>query len=94
MKITGIIWLEDIVEKLLWKHNVKQHEVVEVLRNKPKFRFVEKGHRQGEHVYSVSGQTNAGRYVVVFFVRKSNNKALIVSARDMSKTERRLYERK
>jgi len=41
LEITGIIWLEDIVEKLAWKHNVMESEVVEVLKNKPKFRFVE-----------------------------------------------------
>jgi energy-converting hydrogenase A subunit M len=48
VKITGIIWLEDIVEKLAWKHNVQQHEVVAVLQRRPKFRLVEKGHREGE----------------------------------------------
>ena len=47
MKITDVIWLEDIVEKLARKHNVKQHEVIEVLKNRPQFRFVEKGHRKG-----------------------------------------------
>lgn len=36
MEITGIIWLEDIVEKLAWKHNIMEHEVVEALKNKPK----------------------------------------------------------
>jgi uncharacterized DUF497 family protein len=94
LKISGIIWLEDIIEKLVWKHNVKQHEVIEVLRNNPQFRLVEKGHRKGEHVYSASGRTDAGRYVTVFFVYKSNRHALIVSARDMTGAERRLYERK
>lgn len=94
MKITGIIWLEDIVEKLAWKHNVQQHEVIEVLRNEPLFRFIEKGHRKGENVYSASSQTDAGRYLVVFFVYKRNQKALIVSARDMTRAERRIYERK
>ncbi len=94
MKITGIIWLEDIVEKLAWKHNVKQYEVIEVFQNKPRFRFVEKGHRRGENVYSASGQTDVGRYMVVFFVYKNNKQALIVSARDMTRTERRSYERK
>ena len=94
MNITGIIWLEDIVEKLAWKHHVEQHEVVEVLQRSPKFRLVETGHREGENVYSASGQTDAGRYLVVFFVYKRNKQALIVSARDMSRAERRLYERK
>ena len=33
MEISRIIWLEDIVEKLLWKHNVEEIEVIEVLEN-------------------------------------------------------------
>jgi hypothetical protein len=51
VKITGIIWLEDIVEELWHKHGVDQHEVKEVFRNAPYFRFVEKGNREGENVY-------------------------------------------
>ena len=92
MKITDVIWLEDIVKKLARKHNVKQHKVIEVLKNRPQFRFVEKGHRKGEDVYAALGQTNSGRYMAVFFVYKASNQALIVSTRDMTKSERKKYE--
>jgi len=37
-KIEGLIWLEEIIEKLLRKHRVIQTEVKEVLRNSPHFR--------------------------------------------------------
>ena len=94
MKISGIIWLEEIVQKLIWKHSVSQNEVYEIFENKPKFRFVEKGHRAGENVYSVLGQTDAGRYLAVFFVYKKSGEALILSARSMSKSQRKLYEKK
>jgi len=94
LRIREIIWLEDIVEKLERKHNVRQNEVIEVLENKPKFRFVEKGHQRGENVYAALGQTYEGRYLIVFFVYKRNGRALIISARDMSNLERRLYEQK
>jgi uncharacterized DUF497 family protein len=40
------------------------------------------------------GRTEAGRYLAVVFIRKKNNHALIVSARDMVKKERKQYERK
>lgn len=40
MKITGIIWLEEIIEKLERKHSVEQQEVREVLANSPQFRFL------------------------------------------------------
>lgn len=94
MRIREIIWLEDIVEKLERKHKVNQYEVIEVLENRPKFRFVEKGHHKGENVYAAVGQTYEGRYLIVFFVYKRNGRALIISARDMSNSERRLYEQK
>lgn len=35
-----------------------------------------------------------GRYLSVFFVRKLGNKALIVTARDMNKNERKRYGKK
>jgi hypothetical protein len=94
LKITEIVWLEDIFEKLERKHNVRQNEVIEVLENKPKFRFVEKGHHKGKNVYAALGQTYEGRYLIVFFVYKRNGQTLIISARNMTNAERRHYEQK
>ncbi len=51
MRVEEIIWLDKIIDKLAVKHRVDTNEVEEVLGNKPKFRFVEKGERQGENVY-------------------------------------------
>lgn len=94
MKITGIIWLEDIVEKIARKHNVRDYEIVEVLQENPYVRFVEKGYQRDEDIYAALGRTNSGRYLIIFFIYKTDKNALIVSARDMTKTERRKYERK
>jgi hypothetical protein len=93
LRITGIIWLEDIVEKLEQKHGVRRFEAREVLAGRVWFHFVEKGHRPGENVYAALGQSEAGRYLIVFFVYKKDQQALILSARDMTQTERRTYER-
>jgi hypothetical protein len=93
MYIDDFIWLPDVVEKLAVKHSVTQDEVEEVFFDRPRYRFVESGHRPGEDVYSAMGQTDAGRYLVAFFIHKSANTALILSARDMDKKERRYYER-
>jgi uncharacterized DUF497 family protein len=92
LKIHGIIWLEEIVEKLEQKHSVFQQEVVELFSLTPHYRYVEKGHQANENVYSALGRTEPGRYLIVFFVLKSNRKALVVSARDMSVHERKRYE--
>jgi len=94
LKITGFIWLEEIIEKLEQKHHVKQKEVREVFANLPNFRFVEKGHLFGENVYATLGHTDGGRYLTTFFVRKKDGRALILSARDMTRAERRRYEKK
>jgi uncharacterized protein len=94
MYIDDFIWLPSILDKVEIKHQVSQDEVEEVFFNTPRYRFVELGHQRGEDVYSASGQTEAGRYLIVFFIHKSSNTALILSARDMDKKERKRYERK
>ncbi|MFB0535123.1 MAG: BrnT family toxin [Anaerolineae bacterium] len=94
MRIEGIIWLRDVVDKLISKHYVETPEVEEVLNSKPKIRFIEKGDREGEDVYLALGQTDAGRYLAVLFIYKKTREALILSARDMAIKERRRYGRK
>ena len=94
MNIEGVIWLRTIVDKLAFKHHVEKDEVEEVFGGKPKFRFVEKGEREGEDVYMALGQTGAGRYLTVLFIYKKTKEALILSARDMADKERKMYGRK
>ena len=91
MRITGFIWLDEIVEKLASKHRMLQHEVEELFSGSPKFRFVENGHREGEDVYAALGQTDAGRYVVTFFIHKADGRVLPISAREMTPAERKRY---
>lgn len=91
MKVVGFIWLENVVEKIEVKHNVLPEEVEEVFAGKPKIKKMNKGRFRGEDVYRALGQTETGRYLVVFFIHKLSNEALILSARDMDKKERRNY---
>ena len=93
MNIRGIVWLQKIVDKLEWKHQVSQYEVEQVFLNKPQYRFLEQGRIDGENVYSVYGRTDAGRYMTVIFILKLGYRALIISARDMDRKERRQYGR-
>ncbi len=94
MKIEGVTWLRDVVDKLAIKHHVQTDEVEEVFNNRPEFRFMEKGERVGEDVYLALGQTDAGRYLSVLFIYKETKEALVLSARDMARKERRLYGKK
>jgi len=69
-------------------------EVEEIFDNAPHFDFVAKGHVVGENVYWALGQTDAGRYLTVFFIYKTSGTAMPISARDMNRKERKRYEKK
>ena len=77
--------LDFFIEKLWRKHRVRTEEVEEVLYGSPKIRFIEKGDVKGEDVYAAMGRSRAGRYLMVFFINKTDNSALIISARDMTR---------
>ncbi len=95
MKIDLIVCPDTIEYKLESKHNVTAREARQVLLNNPRIRFAEKGHTKGNDVYGAFGQTFAGRYLSVFFVYKPGMAtAIIISARDMSKKERKTYGKK
>jgi uncharacterized DUF497 family protein len=57
-------------------------------------RFIENGERKGEDVYAAYGQTDSGRYLMVIFIYKKTYEALVLTARDMTQTEKRLYARR
>jgi len=94
MKIVECLWGEQFVEKLERKQQVSTDEVEEVFRNLPRFDFVTKGHVAGEDVYWALGQTDAGRYLTIFFIYKRGGKAMPISARDMNTKERKRYGKK
>lgn len=94
MRIRGYIWREDVIDKLWWKHHVSVEEVEEIFVSRPRVEKIEKGRYQGEDVYAALGQTEAGRYLTVIFIYKLDRRALINTARDMTRRERKRYGRK
>jgi uncharacterized DUF497 family protein len=93
VKIKSLIWLPEVIEKLEAKHSVTVGEVEEVFELGPVYRRGPRGRRRGEHLYMAYGQTEAGRYLFIVFIYKLNRRALILSARDMTDKERRLYRK-
>lgn len=93
MKIAEIIWLDTIAEKLEVKHGVSIYEVEYVLKGEHLCRFIERGNVNGENIYSASGRTADGRFLIVFFILKKGGKLLPISAREMDQAERKLYGR-
>lgn len=74
MKIKGIIWTRDVVDKILFKHGVRPEEVEEVLQRHSKIRRLERGRRKGEDVYVALGRSEEGRYLAVLFIYKKTSK--------------------
>jgi uncharacterized DUF497 family protein len=94
MKITGTIWLREVVDKLAWKHQVSTEEVEEALATARRFRFIEIGDVAVEDLYATMSRTAAGCYLIIYFVYKTTKEALIISAREMTRKEKRTYAKK
>jgi len=94
MEILGILWSDDVIDKLARLHTVADDEVEEVFLNAPDFRHAAKGDRPGEDLYYALGQTDAGRYLFVVFIYKRSRRALIVTAREMTEHEKGGYRRR
>ena len=92
MRLNEVIWKDYYVDKIEVKHGILTDEVEEVLFGKPHVRRAQRGHVKGEDLYAAYGQTDAGRYLIVFFIRKGTA-ALPISARDMTYSEERYYDR-
>jgi uncharacterized DUF497 family protein len=93
INIRNIIWIDEVIEKIYWKHQVLTDEVEEVFSRKPLIFFRERGRKnKKENVYVALGTTESGRYLFVLFILKLSKEALILSARDMTRMERKYYE--
>ncbi|NET59133.1 MAG: BrnT family toxin [Symploca sp. SIO2E6] len=93
MQLYEVIWKEQFVEKIVTKHSVTTDEVEQALFSYPHIRKAQRGRIKGENLYAAYGQTDTGRYLIIFFIRKHQTSALPISARDMTQSERRYYER-
>lgn len=94
MVIDWILWIPEYEDKIAVKHGVDRTEVAEILYGQPSVQRVGKGKIKGEDLYMGLGQTYEGRYLTIFFILKSDNVAMPVSARDMTRVERRQYGRR
>src|SRR5436853_3265337 len=94
MMFRWTIWKEQFCEKLDRKHGVSIEDVEQVRAGGAHCRKAEKGRVRGEDIYAAYGRTASGRYLIVFFVFKKPDGALPISARDMTRAERKYYEKK
>lgn len=90
--VKGFDWDGANEDKNWDKHKVRNRETEEIFFNKPLIVNFDKQHSKKEIRFQVLGRTNENRELfVVFTVR--DNKIRVISARDMSKKERRVYEK-
>ena len=85
-------WDKGNIEKNWLKHGVSNKEIEEVFSNKPLLVSKDIKHSEIEERYQALGKTDSERLIFLSFMVR-NNKVRIISARDMSKKEEKIYEK-
>jgi uncharacterized protein len=86
----GFQWDEGNLEKIRLRHRVTKEECEEVLLRHSFYAEVNETHSTDEPRYCVMGRTAARRYLYITLTLRGNL-IRVVSARDMSRRERRMY---
>jgi uncharacterized DUF497 family protein len=90
---TGFEWDDGNAEKNWVLHEVSRTEAEEVFFNRPVLVAPDAKHSVGEVRYAALGKTNGERRLTIVFTLRGTTLVRVISARDMSKRERRIYER-
>lgn len=90
-RLEGFDWDEgNVGKKNKLKHNVEQRECEEVFYDPEVVIFDDEVHSGQEKRYGALGMTHERRAVTIFFTIR-DSRIRIISARDQSKKERKLY---
>ena len=88
--VEGFDWDAGNIDKNRDRHRVSNGECEEPFFNQPLLVAEDVKHSQREQRLYALGQTNAGRRLFIVFTIRGNN-IRIISARDMSRKERKIY---
>lgn len=92
-KVTGFDWDAGNVHKNAQKHQVNQMEAESVFFNEPLLIMNDAKHSQVETRFHALGVTDNGRLLhIAFTLRVNQSKIRVISARDMHRKERSVYE--
>ena len=86
----GFEWDEANVEKNWRTHGVSPGEAEQVFFNKPLVVSDDPKHSQEEQRHYALGRTDQGRLLFIAFTVRNDN-IRVISARDMSRKERKIY---
>lgn len=91
-KIADFDWDEGNARKNE-KHGVSTAESEQVFFNEPLLLLADGKHSQAEQRFHALGKTDEGRTLhITFTLRNSGQRIRVISARDMHKKERTIYE--
>jgi len=91
-KITEFDWDEGNVRKND-KHGVSMAEAEQIFFNNPLLLIADAKHSQGEPRLHALGKTDEGRTLhITFTLRNAGEHIRVISARDMHRKERTIYE--
>jgi len=91
--INGFDWDAGNERKSADKHGVSMSEAEQVFFNQPLLLLEDTAHSAHEQRLHALGVDDEGRYIhITFTIRLKGKKIRVVSARDMHRKERRVYE--
>lgn len=91
--IVGFDWDEGNARKSSEKHDVSQPESEQIFFNTPLLMLADEKHSQAEARYHALGNSDAGRLLhITFTLRVDGTLIRVISARDMHRKERKVYE--
>lgn len=93
VKVTGFDWDEGNARKNAEKHGVSQAEAEAIFFNEPLLVLEDSKHSQAEARFHALGETDDERLLhITFTLRKNGTLIRVISARDMHRKERGVYE--
>ena len=91
--VSGFEWDAGNKRKIADKHGVSQGEAEQVFFNQPLLVLEDDRHSLVEPRFHALGRTNQGRPLhIAFTLRRQNTLIRVISARDMRRKERAVYE--
>ncbi|WP_100638784.1 BrnT family toxin [Marinobacter salexigens] len=92
-QVTGFDWDEGNSRKNAEKHRVNQSEAEEIFFNEPLLVLEDSRHSQAEARFHALGETDDERLLHITFTLRQNGTLIrVISARDMHRKERAVYE--
>ncbi len=91
-KVEAFDWDDGNLRKSADRHNVSRPEAEQVFFNQPLLVVEDVQHSEQEQRYHALGQTDVERYIhITFTLRGDDTLIRVISARDMSRKERKIY---